>query len=58
MQSTRLFGLALASVALLAAVTSAAARPGAAQWRILLTSDREGDSEIYSVAPTGAARRG
>jgi Tol biopolymer transport system component len=53
MQSTRRFGLALVSVALLATVSSAAARPSAAQWRILLTSNREGDSEIYSVRADG-----
>ncbi len=54
MQSTRLFGLALASVVLLATVASAAAQPGAANWRVLLTSNREGDSEIYSIDVDGS----
>ena len=57
MQSTRLFGLALASVVLLATVSSAAARPGAAQWRILLTSNREGDSEIYRIDVDGSGAK-
>ena len=57
MQATRLLGLALAGVALLVAVTSAAARPGAAQWRILLSSDREGDSELYSVNANGTGAK-
>ena len=58
MQSTRLFGLALAAVVLLTAVASAAARPGPVQqWRILLTSDREGDSEIYSIRADGTGAR-
>jgi TolB protein len=57
MQSTRLFGLALAGVALFSAVISAAARPGSAQWRILLTSDREGDSEIYSIRADGSGAK-
>jgi TolB protein len=57
MQATRLLGLALAGIVLLAAVGSAAARTGKEQWRILLTSNREGDSEIYSVRADGSAAR-
>jgi TolB protein len=47
----------LAIVVLLAAVGSAAARTGKEQWRILLTSDREGDSEIYSVRADGSGAK-
>ena len=58
MHRSKLVVLALAGVALLAwAAGSTAASSAATTWRILLSSDREGDSELYSMNADGTGAR-
>ena len=57
MRRTRI-ALVLASLALLtAAVGTIAAAPAKAPWRIALTTDREGDSDIYAMNADGTGVR-
>ena len=49
------FALSLAALVAVAAGSSAA-RPAKAPWRIALTSNREGDSEIYAMNADGTRR--
>jgi Tol biopolymer transport system component len=47
----------LARIAIVGAATAAAAGQGAARWTIYLTSNRQGDSEIYSMNADGSGVR-
>ena len=58
MQRITLVVLSLLGLGLLVAVTGSAAAPRAGTpWKILFTSNREGDSEIYSVNADGSGAR-
>jgi Tol biopolymer transport system component len=58
MNRTRLAALSAATLALLSvAAGSLQASPAKAPWRILLTSNREGDSEIYGMNADGTGAK-
>jgi TolB protein len=59
MHRTKIVVLPLTALALLAlaAAGSTSAKPSKTQWKILLTSNREGDSEIYSLNADGSGAR-
>ena len=58
MHRTKIVVLSLTGLALLAAAAgSVAASPAKTPWRIALTTNREGDSEIYSMNADGSGVR-
>src|SRR5262245_2802977 len=58
MHHSKLIAVSLGGIALLAAAArSTAARRGKAPWKIALNSNREGDSEIYSMNADGSSVR-
>ena len=60
MRRSKIAVLAIAALGLASATaaSSVGAIPERQQWRIALTTNREGDSEIYSMNPDGTSPAG